>query len=187
MENIKKNNTPNKKTNLNSAGIVRRIDELGRIVIPKEIRKSMHIKNGEKLEIFIDKENIILKKYSELSHFKELSDNIATTLNTFLKAAVLISDTDKYISVSGQSKDQYLNTEISEDVLKYMNARKQVILKELFLTKTEKIKGLIIIQPIIASGDISGSIIIHSQKDLPENSINTINILTTILAKHLET
>ena len=102
------------------AGIVRRIDELGRIVIPKEIRKTLHIKNGENLEIFINDETIVLKKYSELGNIKELSDNICETLNNYLKANVLISNTDKYISVSGPLKKKYLNEEISETILKYI-------------------------------------------------------------------
>ena len=71
------------------AGIVRRIDELGRIVIPKEIRKTLHIKNGENLEIFIDGETIVLKKYSELGNLKELSDTITETLYQTIKANIL--------------------------------------------------------------------------------------------------
>ena len=107
------------------AGIVRRIDELGRIVVPKEIRKTLHIKNGENLEIFMNDDQIILKKYSELSNLTELSDTITETLNTYLKENVLLSDTDKFISISGPLKKKYINEEISEAILKYMNKRKK--------------------------------------------------------------
>jgi len=112
------------------AGIVRRIDELGRIVVPKEIRKTLHIKNGENLEIFIEDDKIVLKKYSELGNMQELSDTISETLNSNLKANVLISDTDNFISISGPLKKKYLNEEISETILKYINDRKNVILKD---------------------------------------------------------
>ena len=124
------------------AGIVRRIDELGRIVIPKEIRKTLHIKNGENLEIFINDGNIILKKYSELGNIKELSDTIAETLNQTLET--------------------------------------------INLTKTEKEKGNIIISPIISSGDALGAIILITDKEINNQTVNTINLLSNILAKHIE-
>lgn len=170
------------------AGIVRRIDELGRIVIPKEIRKTLHIKNGENLEIFIDGETIVLKKYSELGNLKELSDTITETLYQTLKANILITDTDKFISIAGNLKNKYLKKEISESILKYINDRKVIILKNqpVNLTKEKKEMGNIIISPIISNGDALGSVIVITDKDITENTINTINIISTILAKHIE-
>lgn len=170
------------------AGIVRRIDELGRIVIPKEIRKTLHIKNGENLEIFIDGETIVLKKYSELGNLKELSDTITETLYQTLKANILITDTDKFISIAGNLKNKYLKEEISESILKYINDRKVIILKNqpVNLTKEKKEMGNIIISPIISNGDALGSVIVITDKDITENTINTINIISTILAKHIE-
>ena len=170
------------------AGIVRRIDELGRIVIPKEIRKTLHIKNGENLEIFIDGETIVLKKYSELGNLKELSDTITETLYQTIKANILITDTDKFISIAGNLKNKYLKEEISESILKYINDRKVIILKNqpVNLTKENKEMGNIIISPIISNGDALGSVIVITDKDITENTINTINIISTILAKHIE-
>ena len=170
------------------AGIVRRIDELGRIVIPKEIRKTLHIKNGENLEIFINDDQIILKKYSELGNLSELSDTIAQTLNLYLKTSVLISDTDKFISISGPLKKQYQNKEISETILKYINARKIVTVqdKKINLTKDKTEDGNIVISPIIANGDEIGSIVVVSNEELTKNNIDMINILSKVLAKHIE-
>ncbi len=170
------------------AGIVRRIDELGRIVIPKEIRKTLHIKNGENLEIFIDGETIVLKKYSELGNLKELSDTITETLYKALKSNILITDTDKFISVSANLKNKYLKEEISENILKYINDRKVIILKNqtINLTKENKETGNIIISPIISNGDALGSVIVITDKNITENTINTINIISSILAKHIE-
>ena len=170
------------------AGIVRRIDELGRIVIPKEIRKTLHIKNGENLEIFINDDQIILKKYSELGNLSELSDTIAQTLNLYLKTSVLISDTDKFISISGPLKKQYQNKEISETILKYINARKIVTVqdKKINLTKDKTEDGNIVISPIIANGDEIGSIVVVSNEELTKNNIDMINLLSKVLAKHIE-
>lgn len=170
------------------AGIVRRIDELGRIVVPKEIRKTLHIKNGENLEIFINDDQIILKKYSELSNLTELSETITETLNTYIKENVLISDTDKFVSISGPLKKKYLNEEISETILKYINERKTVILKDkqINITKDKTENSNIIICPIIANGDEKGAIIVISDKELTTNNIDMINLLSKVLAKHIE-
>lgn len=170
------------------AGVVRRIDELGRIVVPKEIRKTLRIKNGENLEIFIQNENIILRKYSQLGNLSELSDSIVESLNSYLKANVLISDTNNFISVSGPLKKKYLNLEISEEIFKIINNRKPTILKNkpLSLTQNEKEEKNIFINPIISSGDVIGSIIVISDKEISQNTINTVDILTKVLAKHIE-
>ena len=170
------------------AGIVRRIDELGRIVIPKEIRKTLHIKNGENLEIFINDDQIILKKYSELGNMQELSDTITETLNNILKANILISDTDKFISISGQLKKKYLKEEISETILKYINDRKNVILKDkkINITKDKVENKNIFISPIISNGDAIGALIIISDKELTSNNLESVTLLSKVLAKHIE-
>lgn len=170
------------------AGIVRRIDELGRIVIPKEIRKTLHIKNGENLEIFVQNETIIIKKYSELGNLKELSDTLTKTVNQILKDNILITDTDKFISIEGNLKTKYLNKEISEIILKYINERNLVTLKNqnINLTKENKETGNIIISPINSNGDAIGSIIFITNKIITEKTLNTINLITTILTKYIE-
>ena len=170
------------------AGIVRRIDELGRIVIPKEIRKTLHIKNGENLEIFINDDQIILKKYSELGNMQELSETITETLNNILKANILISDTDKFISISGPLKKKYLKEEISETILKYINDRKNVILKDkkINITKDKTENKNIFISPIISNGDAIGAIIIISDKELTSSNLESVSLLSKVLAKHIE-
>lgn len=170
------------------AGIVRRIDELGRIVIPKEIRKTLHIKNGENLEIFVQNETIIIKKYSELGNLKELSDTLTKTVNQILKDNILITNTDKFISIEGNLKTKYLNKEISEIILKYINERNLVTLKNqtINLTKENKETGNIIISPINSNGDAIGSIIFITNKIITEKTLNTINLITTILTKYIE-
>ena len=171
------------------AGIVRRIDELGRIVIPKEIRKSLHIKNGENLEIFINEDTIVLKKYSELGNLKELSDTITDTLNSYLKQNILIADTDRFISIAGPLKRKYLSSEISDTILHYINERKTIILNNEILNMTyeKNEKGYIIIKPIISGGDAIGAMIVISDKELTEKYIESVNLLAQILAKHIET
>lgn len=170
------------------AGVVRRIDELGRIVIPKEIRKTLRIKNGENLEIFISNENIVLKKYSQLGNLSELSDSIVESLNSYLKANVLITDTNRFISINGPLKKKYLNLEISEELFKIINNRKPITInnKSIYLTKDNKEEKNTLINPIISNGDVIGSIIIISDKEIAQSDMKIAEILSNVLAKHIE-
>ena len=77
---------------MKATGVVRRIDDLGRIVIPKEIRKTLKIRDGELLEIFVEEENIILKKYSSFSDIKNVCDRIVSAVNLFEKTIVIIDN-----------------------------------------------------------------------------------------------
>lgn len=89
---------------MKATGMVRRVDELGRIVIPKEIRKTLKIKEGEPLEIFVDKSELILKKYSKISKNSELSDNIVLTLTDITGGFAIITDSDEVVSASSKLK-----------------------------------------------------------------------------------
>ena len=99
-----------------STGIVRRIDELGRIVIPKEIRKSLRIKNGDNLEIVVNDEEITLKKYSQIDNITDMVQLYADSFFNVLKYNVIISDTDKVVACAGNLQKKYLNMEISETI-----------------------------------------------------------------------
>ena len=101
---------------MKTTGIVRRIDELGRIVIPKEIRKSLRIKEGESLEILIDNEDIILKKYSVIKNLNDFAQNITDSIYSFIKNNILITDTNSILAVSGPLKKELLNKSIGTDL-----------------------------------------------------------------------
>ncbi|MBE5902577.1 MAG: AbrB/MazE/SpoVT family DNA-binding domain-containing protein [Lachnospiraceae bacterium] len=90
---------------MKATGVVRRIDELGRIVIPKEIRRTLMIKEGDPLEIYRGPEGeILLKKYSPLGQVVHLAENCAGILASQMKAAVCISDKEKVLATAGRSK-----------------------------------------------------------------------------------
>ena len=91
---------------MKATGVVRRIDELGRIVIPKEIRKTLRIREGENLEIFLDdQENIVLKKYFVLNHFAEEAKTFVDTIYHLTTHSVIITDTDKVVAMAGVVKE----------------------------------------------------------------------------------
>ena len=156
-------------------GIIRRIDNLGRIVIPKEIRDTLRIKNGDSVEINIEGETITLKKYSELNNIIEIETIITNLLKETLKKDVLITDKDKYII---GTKKEYLNKKISNELLEILDNRQMIIQKS-----TDQNT---LINPIIVNGDVIGSIIIISNEKITENQIKTVSLLSNFLIKYIE-
>ena len=148
-----------------STGIIRRIDELGRIVIPKEIRKSLRIKNGDNLEILIDGENIILKKYSQIENAIDMAQLYAESFYNVLKYNVIITDTDKIVAISGNLKKKYGNLGISEIVEKMIERRDSFVERkksEIEISPEMKEFGYYAVAPIINNGDSIGMVIILS-------------------------
>ena len=92
---------------MKTTGIVRRIDELGRIVIPKEMRKNLRIKTGDNLEIMVNDDTIVLKKFSEIENLETIALSYADSFYQVLKYNVIITDTDKFIAISGTLKNKY--------------------------------------------------------------------------------
>src|SRR5690606_20345643 len=100
---------------MKATGIVRRIDDLGRVVIPKELRRTLRIREGDPLEIFVDREGeVILKKYSPINELSDFAKEYAEALFDSLASPVLISDRDTVIAVAGISKKDYMNKDISD-------------------------------------------------------------------------
>ena len=89
---------------MKTTGIIRRIDDLGRIVVPKELRKTLRIKNGDSLEIFVDNEDIILKKYSPMESIEEAAAKYVESFNQVIKHSVIVTDKDRVIAASGSLK-----------------------------------------------------------------------------------
>lgn len=114
---------------MKATGIVRRIDDLGRVVIPKEIRRTLRIREGDPLEIFTDREGgVILKKYSPIGELSDFSKEYAESLNQTTGHIVIITDKDNIISTSGCSKKEYMDKKISDELEKIMSDRKTVLL-----------------------------------------------------------
>ena len=106
---------------MKATGVVRRIDDLGRIVIPKEIRRTLRIKEGDPLEIFTDKEGeVILKKYSPIGELSEFATGYAETLSKTTGHIACITDKDSVIAVSGGSKKEFLEQSLSPELEKVM-------------------------------------------------------------------
>ena len=130
---------------MKATGVVRRIDDLGRIVIPKEIRRTLRIKEGDPLEIFTEKDgDIILKKYSPIGELSNFATEYVESLSKITGHISIITDRDTVIAVSGTSKKDLLEQKISSDLEKIFNTRQNLLemvqIQFLLLKKVIKIK-----------------------------------------------
>ena len=100
-----------------TTGIVRRIDDLGRIVIPKEIRKKLRIRDGENLEILVRDDEIVLKKYSVMKNIEDFASNFTDAIYGFVKYNILITNDNKVIACSGSIKKKLLKENISDSYI----------------------------------------------------------------------
>ena len=159
---------------MKATGVVRRIDDLGRVVIPKEIRRTLRIKEGDPLEIFTDREGqVILKKYSPIGELSEFATEYAETLNKTTGHIACITDKDTVVAVSGMPKKEWLEQGISKELEQILEDKKKYISKDnndmavpiTSKEKNDKISKAQVIYPIISDGDAVGSVILLSKDD----------------------
>ena len=159
---------------MKATGVVRRIDDLGRVVIPKEIRKTLRIKEGDPLEIFTDKEGeVILKKYSPIGELSEFASGYAETLSKTTGHIACITDRDTVIAVSGGSKKEYLEQNLSKELEQLMedkeiytsNENNNVALPITRNDNNEKRYNSQVVYPIISDGDVIGSVVLLSKEN----------------------
>lgn len=156
---------------MKATGIVRRIDDLGRVVIPKEIRRTLRIREGDPLEIFTDKEGeVILKKYSPIGELGDFAAQYAESIHKTSGYMTCIADRDTIIAVAGASRKEFLDKSLSPEVEKIIEE------KATFVAKSSEDKSISIladegserkyvaqvVSPIIAEGDPIGAVMILS-------------------------
>ena len=173
---------------MKSTGIVRRIDELGRIVIPKEIRKNLKIKDGEPLEIFINQSEIILKKFSNMSDMERNFNDYVNIINDITGNNILITDRDKVISCN-QKIISYKDKAIGDDIEDLLEMRTPILvnkIKPLLITQDESIKTNYYIIPLRVNSDVSGLIIMLSKNEINDNEKNVLDIVSKLITRQLE-
>ncbi len=157
---------------MKATGIVRRIDDLGRVVIPKEIRRTMRIREGDPLEIYTDREGeVIFKKYSPIGELQSFASQYAETLQKTSSMAIIITDRDAVIATSGVSRKEYFDKRLSSELEAVIENRGLYTAKR----SSEKIDVIAeggshyvsCAMPIISEGDIIGSVcsVIHRDDD----------------------
>ena len=174
---------------MKSTGVVRRIDDLGRVVIPKEIRKILRIREGDTLEIFVDGGDIILKKFSFISNLLDTAKKLVGVSEKLIKKNILITNTDKVICCNKKCEKEYLNQELSsfireiiEERMDYTNTSPEKV--SFIIGKEEEVYYSI--YPIIVDGDLVGSIILYGDEGIENNDILLGKMLVSFLEKTLE-
>lgn len=182
---------------MKATGIVRRIDDLGRVVIPKEIRRTLRIREGDPLEIFTAREGeIILKKYSPIGELNEFANEFCESLYENTNYTAIITDRDNIIAIAGGSRKEYLEKRVSPELERVIESRNTYIADE-----TNKPIRLYyededpdeyrsqVVSPIVMQGDPIGSVILISKDEVGavgEIEVKLVETTASFLAKQME-
>ena len=180
---------------MKATGIVRRIDDLGRVVIPKEIRRTMRIREGDPLEIFTNRDGeVIFKKYSPIGELSEFAGKYAETLAKTSGIPVVISDKDSIIAVSGAPKKELVEKRVSGDIEKMME--KKIIFaveagEKNYVPVVEGSEKYYagVVAPIVSEGDTIGSVMMVTDKEtmsVGEVEKKLCQSAAGFLGKHME-
>ncbi len=184
---------------MKATGIVRRIDDLGRVVIPKEIRRTMRIREGDPLEIYTDREGeVIFKKYSPIGELSAFAAQYAETLYKTCNMAVIITDRDAVIASSGVSKKEYADRKLSGELETVMENRSMYVWRDGAEQYSPILDGtthfVSCAMPILSEGDVVGCVAslwergATPRKETPSGEIETKLIMTAagFLGRQLE-
>ena len=179
---------------MKATGIVRRIDDLGRVVIPKEIRRTMRIREGDPLEIFTAADGeVIFKKYSPMGDFAEFTAQYAEVLNKALGMPVLITDRDRVVALAGVPKKDYTDRRISKELEDVMENRAGYIAGQDHAAPLRPVDGderrAALAFPVIGNGDVSGCVcaLMNTENTLPASAeIKLVQVAAQFLAKQTE-
>ena len=176
---------------MKATGIVRRIDDLGRVVIPKEIRRTLRIREGDPLEIYTNSGGeVIFKKYSPIGELSSFASQYADSLTKATDLAVLICDRDHCIAASGISKKEVLERRVTQNVEDIMEGRRvEVYPTESTVPAIEGInQNSAVAAPIIAAGDVSGAVVLTSSdgESAKESDIKLATVAASFLGKQME-
>ena len=158
---------------MKATGIVRRIDELGRVVIPKEIRRTMRIREGDPLEIFTDRDGeVILKKYSPIGELSSFAKEYTDALSQVLGHTALICDKDTVVAASGQGRKEMVDKPIHKDIEQLIESRKKTLVNAgegatvnllAHADDAEQYTAQVVI-PVVVQGDAIGAIALVSKE-----------------------
>ena len=169
---------------MKATGIVRRIDELGRVVIPKEIRRTQRIRRGDPLEIFTTGDGeVIFKKYSPMGEVNTLAAQLAEVLSRQFALTAFVCDRDRILAVSGSGRRELTDRSISQPLEKLMEARKTLLPCE------GAPRVLLCAAPVLAGGDVTGAVglLTEDRAACPEDAqCKAVAVAAAFLAKQME-
>ena len=176
---------------MKATGIVRKVDELGRIVIPKELRRTMRIRVGDPLEIYTDREGgVIFKKYSQLGDITDFVSQLCDTISRVAGLPAVITDRDSCIAVGGMARREVMDHRVSSQIEQIMEERKGVHLDRTvpLLEESEKYQVHIAV-PILSEGDVLGCVTFISDGNAPsvgDVELKLAQAASSFLGRHME-
>ena len=179
---------------MKATGIVRRIDDLGRVVIPKEIRRTMRIREGDPLEIYTDKDGgVIFRKYSQMSGLADFAEEVCESLAKTAGQIAVIIDRDNCIAVSGIPRRELLEKRISPDLEQLMDRRRLYRRSEseaaIPVIDENGKYSVISASPILSEGDVLGCVLFVTAEERQATGEVEEKLLQTIsgfLGRHME-
>ena len=178
---------------MKATGIVRRIDDLGRVVIPKEIRRTMRIREGDPLEIFTSREGeVIFKKYSLVGGLEEFAAQFCDTLSHSTDFTAAITDRDSIIAVAGSGKRELLGKTISRALEEMMDSRaiyqRQAESAVLPVSESAAEYTVAVAAPILCQGDVLGQVLFLTNQDrvAGEAEYKLAQTVAAFLGKNME-
>ena len=167
---------------MKNTGIVRKIDRLGRIVIPKEIRNTLRILDDDNLELLVDGENIILRKYSYLKSFSNVAKSLLDSMN-LKDETIILYDSEGIVINLGKYKNI---SNISSELLRYMNIYNDILNSGKININDNLVLNInYYIKPILSNGKIIGVLLLFSENNLDSKNINIINYIGNFLGTYI--
>ena len=179
---------------MKATGIVRRIDDLGRVVIPKEIRRTLRIREGDPLEIYTERDGeVIFKKYSPMGDLQDFADQICDSIGRNTGAIAAVADRDSIIALSGAPRRELLSKANSQELAQLMEQRKSYRYSTggVKLQAAEDVDRyhLGVAAPILSGGDLMGCVMLlmdESEKAPAESDQKLVQTVASFLGRQME-
>lgn len=176
---------------MKETGIVRRIDELGRVVIPKEIRKTLRIKEGDPLEIFTERDELLLKKYSPVQSMGGFAESFAESVSEVTECVCAVFDTDVILCVAGGKYKEWIGKNISDEAERAIRERKSLVVNQadggkvipLMRGEAMEFSGEILV-PVVSEGDLLGGIALLSrEREVSSQDVRLVQVGANFLSR----
>lgn len=178
---------------MKATGIVRRIDDLGRVVIPKEIRRTMRIREGDPLEIYTGPDGeVVFKKYSPVNELENAAE-ACEVISKLGGAPAVVFDRDHVVAVAGVQKKEYSERRISPALEDLLEARRSYAMTDEESAQLRPIEGIesraLAVTPIISAGDVAGAVAFVANSEntkASEQQVMLAKAAAMFLAKQIE-
>lgn len=172
---------------MKSTGVIRKIDELGRIVLPKEIRRNLGIRDGENLEIFVENDHILLKKYSKMQDYSEIVKSLGSVVDNIYDFKMIITDRDKilYSKIDGVESNMEIDDKLLSPIHNRETSNKNTL--ETYCFGNNELTGYYMILPIISSIDCLGLIMLfNTSKVIPEYHMDLLKLISNLITSKID-